>query len=333
MKDLDEQAYGELRDLLLALDEPLAFDDKGRAAPGGREVRRRRGRAHPEGRDPDQRPALRARHVPAAAARARARVRGELARAARARDHERRGRREAARGLLGALLPALGAELGAVPDRRLQVALLGARADYGRYLDMSGSRATARPTASPTAWPARRSCAARAARPSTCSASPLHELTHLYQGMVCPAAFPSWYLEGSAEANGGEGTFRWDGEKLETGGVLAPARLAELRASPLALKDLLGGDALALLASDKAAARRFYAESWAFLRFLEQGAGEEIAQRLERWRTLCSSSAVGVDFDKPYVMDAAKSSEFFQELFGKDLVRLEQEFTAWLAAQ
>jgi hypothetical protein len=101
----------------------------------------------------------------------------------------------------------------------------------------------------------------------------------------------------------------------------------------LPLRELLAGDALPLLARDRIEARRFYAQSRAFLRFLEQGAGVEVAERLERWRAMCLGSILGADLYRPYSMDASASHELFLELFGPDLERLEREFGAWLQAQ
>jgi hypothetical protein len=229
-----------------------------------------------------------------------------------------------------ALLPELCAELGIVPERRLQLVVLDRRRDYGAYLDIAGlsDHRAADGFADRAAGTAVLCSEERT--PEYVLGLALHELTHLVQLTASPAAFPSWYMEGSAEAYGGEGTFTFDGTTLTTRGTMSRARLDELRAAPLPLRELLEGDALAFLARDKAGARRFYAQSWAFLRFLETGAGAEVAERLERWRTMCLGSILGADLYRPYAMDRSASAELFLELFGRDLERLEGEFGVWL---
>lgn len=99
------------------------------------------------------------------------------------------------------------------------------------------------------------------------------------------------------------------------------------------LRTLLAGDALALLGRDRAAARNFYAQSWAFRRFLEEGAGEAVAARLERWRAVCLGSAIGADLSAPYRMDPAANQKLFLDEFDADLERVEGEFAAWLEKQ
>ena len=120
---------------------------------------------------------------------------------------------------------------------------------------------------------------------------------------------------------------------LVTREKMTPGRLVELREAPLPLRELLKADPLALLAQDRVTARRFYAQAWALVRFLEQGAGPECAERLARWRRMCLGSILGADLYKPYAMDSTASQALFLELFEKDLARLETEFGAWLASQ
>ncbi|HEX6881837.1 MAG TPA: hypothetical protein VF530_00570 [Planctomycetota bacterium] len=328
-KKLAEQAWEELADVLLALDEPLAFDEKGTLLVAGERLdgplaERARREAVEIGGKPYARDTF-LRRVPGVlrlfeVTSPSLRVRSTASPEEAARVHA----------AASALLPDLCAELGILPERRLQLVVLDRRRDYGAYLDIAGlsDHRAADGFADRAAGTA--VLCSEGSTPEYVLGLALHELTHLVQLTASPAAFPSWYLEGSAEAYGGEGTFSFDGTTLTTRGPMSRARLDELRAAPLPLRELLAGDALAFLARDKTAARRFYAQSWAFLRFLETGAGPEIAARLERWRTMCLGSILGADLYKPYAMDRSASTDLFLELFEKDLARLEAEFGVWL---
>lgn len=330
-KKLTEQAWEELADLLLALDEPLAFDEKGALVVAGERLdgplaeRARREAVEIGGKSYARDTFL--RRVPGVL-----RVFEATSPALRVRSTASKDEATRVHAAASALLPELCAELGIVPERRLQLVVLDRRRDYGAYLDIAGlsDHRAADGFADRAAGTAVLCSEERT--PEYVLGLALHELTHLVQLTASPAAFPSWYMEGSAEAHGGEGTFTFDGTTLTTRGTMSRARLDELRAAPFSLPELLAGDALELLARDRTAARRFYAQSWAFLRFLEEGAGPEIAERLERWRTMCLGSILGADLYRPYAMDRSASAALFQELFGKDLERLEAAFLVWLRA-
>ncbi|MSR61804.1 MAG: hypothetical protein EXS08_05095 [Planctomycetes bacterium] len=328
--ELEEQAFTELRDLLLELDEPLVFEEGALVVAGARFKGALAERARKAAIEINGRPYMRdafLQRVP------------DLTRIFEASSPELRVRsttsvEEAERlhAAASALLPLLFEDFGGKPERRLQIAVLAERKTYDRYLDVTGLSGyhAADGFADHVAGTAVL-CKEGSTEPYVLGLA-LHELTHLFQLSVSPAVFPSWFLEGSAETYGGEGVFRWDGATLETRGKMSITRLDELRAAPLALRDLLEGDARALLAQDKLAARRFYCESWAFLRYLREAADAEFAERLDRWRTMCFGSAAGADFDKPYQNDAASSRKLFLQLFEKDLPALEQGFASWLAA-
>jgi hypothetical protein len=230
-----------------------------------------------------------------------------------------------------ALVPTLCADLGIVPERRLQLVVVHQRQDYAAYLDIAGLSSHRGTDGFADRVAGTALLCGEGQTSEYVLGLALHELTHLVQLTASPAAFPSWYLEGSAETYGGEGAFAWDGSTLQTGGEMSAARLDEVRAAPLPLRELLDADGVTLLAVDRGRARRFYAQSWAFLRFLEQGAGDEIAARLERWRTLCLGSLLGADPYRPYAPDRSASAALFLELFGPDLERLERDFGAWLS--
>jgi hypothetical protein len=329
---LPDLAFEELNDVLLVLDAPLAFDERGALLVPGRKFagklaeRVKAGAIEIDGRVyardaflrrlPDVRKLF---EVTSPELRVRSTASAEEA----ARIHA----------AATALLPLLCADLGIAPEQRLQIAVLAERKTYGAYLDIVGLSAHRAADGFADRMTATAVVCAEGSSETGVLGLALHELTHLVQLCASPAAFPSWYMEGRAEAYGGEGTFTWDGTSLVTGGNMSAARLDELRAAPIPLAELLAGDALAMLASDRTAARRFYAAAWAFLRFLERGAGEDIAARLERWRTMCLGSVLGADLDRPYATDASASRALFAELFGPDLARLEGEFAAWLRAQ
>lgn len=331
-KGLEGRALEELRNLLVELEQPLEFDERGALVLAGvrlgndlaasvkAEAITIDGRLYARDVFLLRVPGVREIHEAASP---------ELLVRSTASREEAERLHAAAR----QALPVLFASLGVRPARRLQLVALHRRADYEAYLDIAGLSSHRAASGFADRVAATAVLCGEGMAPESVLGIALHELTHLYQLSVSPAVLPSWYLEGSAEALGGPGTFTFDGATLVTGGKLAPERLAEVRAQPLALADLLAGDALTLLARDPVEARRYYAQAWAFVRFLEQGAGPEVAERLERWRAACSGALLGADLDRPYARDPAASQALFLELFQPDLERLERDFGAWLANQ
>lgn len=327
--DLEEQALEELRALLLEVDEPLAFDERGRLVVLGRAMdanlseRVRSGAIEINGR-PYVRDAF-LRRVPEVA-----RIFEQTSPELRVRSTRSLADAQGLHAAAARLLPILREDFGAAPARRLQLVVLGEREHFDLYLDLSGLSAHKAADGFADRANGTALLCPEGSTEEYVLGLALHELTHLFQYGVSPAILPSWYLEGCAEAYGGAGTFRWDGNELAVRGTMSGQRLDELRGGVLPIGQLFEGDALTLLARDKLAARRFYAQAWAFVRFLEQGAGPEIAARFERWRTLCFGSAAGAELDKPYLTDASTSARLFRELFEKDFALLEREFGAWL---
>lgn len=334
-RGLDEQAYEELREVLNAIDEPLVFDERSRLVlPGGKLSGELAERVQKDAIEINGRPYARdafLRRVPSVA-----RIFEKTTPELRVRSTRDVAEAERLHAAASALLPILYADLGVTPERRPQIVVLHERKTYGAYLDIAGlsthrgadgfaDRMTG------TAVLCSQGLGGEPMTEDVVLGLALHELTHLCQLSASPAAFPAWYMEGSAEKQGGEGAFLWDGQTLVTGGKMAPIRITELRAKPLPLKELFEADPLALLGSDRLAARRFYAQSWAFLRFLEQGTSPAIAERLDQWRRICLGSILGADLYRAYAMDSSASQKLFLDLFGPDLERLESEFVAWLA--
>jgi hypothetical protein len=161
----------------------------------------------------------------------------------------------------------------------------------------------------------------------------LHELSHLFQYGVTPAVMPSWYSEGFAETWGGDGTFTWDGTTLTAGGVMSKGRIDTIRTPPgyIPLTEMLSGDALNLLTTDKTKGMRFYTQSWAFRRYMKTAAPGDAPARFRQWETLCRGAALGADVTKPREENTTPAEEAFRKTFGKDLPALEKGFVAWLA--
>lgn len=329
-RDLDAQAYAELKELLLALDEPLVFDAKKQLVlPGGTLGGELAERIDMEAIHVNGKPYVRDRFLERLpeltrlyeATSATLRVRSNTS-AAEAEELLAAGT---------ALFAHLGADLGAVPDRRLQLFVLAERSHYERYLDISGlsSHKVADGFAdrlTETAMLCKETSDAEHVLGLA-----LHELTHLYQLAVTAATLPSWFLEGSAECFGGEGTFAWDGQELLVRRPMRAERLADVRAEPFPLKELLTLDAIDLFGPDPVRQRRFYAQSWALVTFLESGAAADFGERFVRWRSMCFGSAIGTDFQHPYESDETKSENLFLAQFEQDLPELERAFQAWLA--
>ncbi|MBI2920867.1 MAG: DUF1570 domain-containing protein [Planctomycetes bacterium] len=100
----------------------------------------------------------------------------------------------------------------------------------------------------------------------------VHEAAHLYYFRTSAAARPpSWYAEGMATYFEG---FFWDGKGYRFNHLsesrLPFARDAMKGGRHIPLKDLLAGDALALINSDSQKALLFYAECWALNFYLSQ---------------------------------------------------------------
>lgn len=337
-RGLDEQALEELEEVLLALDEPLVFDEKGalEVGLGGSKVSRALSeKVRGEAIEIDGRLYVRdacLRRVPEIERIFECTTPELRVRSTRSREEAQKVHAAAA-----ALLPILYDDLGVLPEARPQILLLGERRLFVAYLDRAGLSAhrgtegfADRLTGSAVLCP--ETATGEAMDELGLIGLALHELTHLCQLAASPAALPPWYLEGSAESHGGPGTFVWDGKTLTTGGLLAKERLDELRAAPLTFEQLFQADPVGLLSSDRAAARRFYAQAWAFLRFLETHADPSVPERLARWRGISMGSILGADFERAYVRDPSVSQALFLRLFGEDLPRLEEEFRPWLAA-
>lgn len=227
-----------------------------------------------------------------------------------------------------ALVPQLEKALGGRPTERMELFVLSRRVDYDLYLEKAalkrfafGAGVADRKTYT----------AVVCAEGADLDALALHQLTHLFQYGVTRAIMPDWYAEGLAESFGGRGTFTFAGGTLEVGGMLGPERRG-LLAKPeqlLPLGELLSADAAALFPER---GWLFYAESWAFLRFLRTHAGPDVAERFRRWEQTCMGAALGADAADMRAGDPSAARALFEETFGAELRELETRFRTYVAS-
>jgi hypothetical protein len=239
-------------------------------------------------------------------------------------------RAKALHALATALLPHLADHLDGTPTRALGLFVFKTRADYAAYLEALGFPQYAKASGFAEYGTFQTLVCAEGLPDDDLHALVLHELSHLYFFGVAPAAMPDWYAEGFAETFGGQGTFAWDGAKLSVGGVMRRDRLDAMKKQPMALRDLLHGDALQLLATDRDAGLRFYAQAWAFVRFLRTHARPEWRERFEAWEAQCRGQVLGIDPGHKRA-NPQPAGERFQAAFGKELDAIETAFRAWLA--
>ncbi|HET6204662.1 MAG TPA: hypothetical protein VFI25_17855 [Planctomycetota bacterium] len=326
---LGEEAHAEVRRLLLERDEPLQFDARDALLLEGGRVpaelaRRIRGDAiEINGR-------LYVRDLFLSRLPGVKEIWEKSSEELRVRSTRGAEDAEALHTLGARLLPLLEADLGARPDRRLHLAAFSDRKTYDAYLESAdlGSHKALAGFADNGAFVA--IVCEEGLDETTLQGVALHELTHLYDFGCSRAVMPGWYAEGLAESYGGRGTFRWEEGNLEVGGNLERRRVEPLRAERLPLRELVSIDPLALWNKDREKGLRFYAESWAFLRYLRSGAGPEIAARLERFEAMCRGSAIGAEVGAPYKTDRSHAERLFERTIGTRLEDLEEGFAAWL---
>jgi len=230
------------------------------------------------------------------------------------------------------LLPALALDLGASSQRRLSLLVFGKRAEYEMTCDALGYGGHKVVTGLASSSPLVALVCAEETPAEVLNAVCLHELTHLFCFAVSHSVFPPWYTEGFAETFGGADTFRWDGAKLTVAGMFARERIdaLKLEGGTLPLAQMFATDPLTLWTKSKDAGLAFYAQAWAFVRYLRTGAGAEIAARFDQWETRCIGQALGFELGAKRSTQSGPAGELFLELFGKDLPKLEIGFQAWL---
>jgi hypothetical protein len=242
---------------------------------------------------------------------------------------------QALHSLASALLPTLEADLGGRSDWRPTVFVFAKRSDYEAYLNAAGLGSHAAVAGLADARARTAVICGEDNDAEALNALVLHELTHLVAFGISPTVMPSWYSEGLADTYGGQGTFEWEnGELVTIAGLMPRERLTPLLEPErrLSFDELFAADALQLWNSDKDAAQRFYAQSWAVIRFFRSGAGGSVAAEFERWEQICRGTALGAQLGNPMSRESRDSRALFERMFAKDLPELEAEFVAWLEA-
>lgn len=243
-----------------------------------------------------------------------------------------------------ALLPLLEDRLDGSPARPLVLLVFAQRATYAAYLQSLGIDSTASGFAEYGSF--QTIVCAEGKADAELQALVLHEMTHLFFWGAAPAVMPDWYAEGFAESFGGQGTFTFDGKKLIVGAPMAPHRLEALQQAPVALAELLAGDAEQLWREDGGKALRFYTAAWALQRFLNQ-ADCPWRDDFLRWEARCrgtvlgnaggqgAAGAGGAGKRKSATQgfgDHKPAAALFQDMFGARLEAIDKAFQAYVKA-
>lgn len=234
--------------------------------------------------------------------------------------------------LLTKLIPHLEERTGQRPTRALRVFVFAERADFATWMTARGYKATGVNGICDYGSFVATVCAEDLAPPLV-DAVAIHELAHLWDHGLSPVVFPSWYVEAWAESFGAPGTFTvTESGALEIGGTIPEHRLATLR-EPDALmpvREMLRTDAQSLIAADRERALRFYAQSLGFLRYLQQHAGEDVAENLKVWEAQCRGAALGARPGVHRLRSEQEAMDLFERIFEAQLDAVETGFRAWV---
>ncbi|MDF1839017.1 MAG: hypothetical protein P1V35_14205 [Planctomycetota bacterium] len=231
-----------------------------------------------------------------------------------------------------ALLPVLAKDTGGRPKERLNVFLFSKEGAYGDYLSASQLQGFERAKGFAMSGTLTACLDTFGMSDEDVRSLALHEVTHLFVYGITRTRMPDWYSEGFAETYGGQGCHSVAGGKYRFHQVMAEHRLSRLRAGEniLPLAELLAGDAIKQRANPDAGLD-FYAQSWAFLRFLRTGAGDGAREKLEHWEAVCRGKALGAILDKPTEAGEVQPAQaLFAELFQDDMARLETGFAEYV---
>jgi hypothetical protein len=227
-----------------------------------------------------------------------------------------------------AQLPLLQERLGSAPVRPLGLFVFRRRADYEEYLRACGHGAEVAASGLCDYGTFQTLVCAENRADEDLHALVLHELAHLFFFGSSPVAMPDWYAEGFAESFGGQGSFQWDGKRLSIGAAMQKHRIEAMKAAPMPLRELLAANASALLAADHQRAMVFYAEAWAFQRWL-LGADNPWRERFVAWEAECRGALPGVQSTARFG-DAGPAQAAFERAFGAELDAIDKAFRAWL---
>ncbi len=231
-----------------------------------------------------------------------------------------------------ALFPYLQQDLLGKPLVRLNLFVFAHRTTYDQYLAATEQLAYKEVSGLAQASNLTAVICAEGLEGSALQGMVLHELTHLYTYSMTRAVMPSWHSEGFAELYGGQGTFLWDGAKLEVGRMMADFRLAPLheRSNRFTLEEMISSDAIQLFATDRERALQFYAQSWALLYFLRTEGDNDSRLLFKAWEQRCFGSGVGAKVGDRSGRDFGDANDLFRKMLGKNLAKLEADFNTWL---
>ena len=195
---------------------------------------------------------------------------------------------------LTALVPSLEKDAGGRPTRLLEVFVFGARADFEAWLTAAGlpehkvgagmadgGRGVALVCAEGLDDDAVLGATSRGRPPVPVPGDPGGDAL-----LVRARASPRTW--------GGRGTFTWDGRPSRRAAP-SPRTGASRSSATASSRSQTSSTARRSACSPRIRnrAHRFYAESWAFVRFLRSGADADTRERFRRWERLCKGAAVG----------------------------------------
>jgi hypothetical protein len=227
--------------------------------------------------------------------------------------------------------PLLQERLDGAPVRPLGLFVFSRRADYAEYLKACGHEGALGGSGLCDYGTFQTLVCAEGLAEPDLHAMVLHELSHLFFFGCSPVAMPDWYAEGFAESFGGQGTFAWDGKQLTVAGMMRKDRVQAVQKAPMPLREMFAGDAAALLANNHEQGLLFYAQCWAFQRFLLRADGPW-RERFCWWEDECRGALLGAN-STARLGDPAPAKAAFDKLFAQDLDAIEKAFREWLAAQ
>jgi hypothetical protein len=155
----------------------------------------------------------------------------------------------------------------------------------------------------------------------------IHEGAHLFHDFAFRSSMPSWYAEGFATTFGGGETYRWEDGRLEVDLPMARHRIAELltpEENLLPLQELMKGDAFVFINRMDGSGQRFYAQAWAFYRFLRSTPEPRVRERFDTWEGFCLGAGYSEEGQRH------DAGALFDRIFGDVMSDLEEEFKAWL---
>jgi hypothetical protein len=121
-----------------------------------------------------------------------------------------------------------------------------------------------------------------------------------------------------------------ENKRLRIGDAMRRHRIEAIKREPMPLREMTSARAEQLLASDHDRAMRFYAQAWAFQRWL-LGDENPWRERFVAWEAECRGALPGAQSTARFG-DPGPAAAAFERVFGKELDAMEQAFRAWLEA-